>query len=285
MLTKEDLIELEYRLKNQDFLMDKEKIIRNLKELLLSSIKNVKKVGIAFSGGIDSSLLALLCNRLNIQFKLYSVGFESSIDLEWANRISTEMGWDIKNKIVSFRNAERTVKKIIRILKTDDIIDICMGCIFYNTLKMAKKDKINFILSGLGSDEIFAGYQKHEKDINECWKDLKKVLHNDIRRDEILAKEFNIKILYPFLNKELVEYSMKIDPSLKLNNGFKKVILRECSIELGSQERFAWRRKKAAQYGSRFDKVIEKMTKKSDFKFKNDFLKDLKIRITKRKIL
>ena len=59
-----------------------------------------------------------------------------------------------------------------------------MGCIFYNVLKMAKRDKIKFVLSGLGSDEIFAGYQRHEKDINECWKDLKKVLDNDIKRDK-----------------------------------------------------------------------------------------------------
>ncbi len=285
MLTKKDLTELEGELKNKSFLVDKKKIIKDLKRLLLASVEDTKKVGIAFSGGIDSSLLALLCNKLSIDFKLYSVGFENSVDLEWADKISSEMGWKIKNRVLSFRDAKKTVKKIVKTLKTDNIVDICVGGIFYNVLKMARKEKIKFVLSGLGSDEIFAGYQRHEKNINDCWKDLKKVLDKDIERDEVLARKFNIKILYPFLNKELVEYSMKIDPLLKLNNGFKKVILRESLIELGFPERFAWRRKKAAQYGSRFDKVIEKLSKKSGFKFKDEYLKDLNIKINRGKIL
>lgn len=282
MLTKEELIDIEYKSKKQDFLANKEEIIKNLKELLLDSVKDVKQVGIAFSGGIDSSLLALICNKLNINFKLYSIGVENSIDIEWANKISDEIKWNLNTKILSLKNAEKNIKKVVKILKTDDIIDICMGCIFYNVLKMAKKDKIKIILSGLGSDEIFAGYQRHQKDINECWKDLKKVLERDIKRDKILAEKFNIKILYPFLDKNLVEYSMRIDPKLKLNNDFKKVILRECSIKLGFPEKFAWRRKKAAQYGSRFDKIIEKMSKRNNFSSKNEFLKEFNIKINKK---
>ncbi|MAG50034.1 hypothetical protein CL621_00140 [archaeon] len=282
MLTKEDLIDIEYNLKEQEFLLNKEEIIKNLKKLLLSSIKDVKKVGIAFSGGIDSSLLALICSKLNINFKLYSIGVEDSIDIEWANRISDEIKWKLNSKILSLKNAEKNIKKIVKILKTDDIIDICVGCIFHNVLEMAKRDKIKVILSGLGSDEIFAGYQRHKKDINECWKDLKKILERDLKRDKILAEKFNIKVLYPFLDKNLVEYSMRINPKLKLNNDFKKVILRECSVKLGFPEKFAWRRKKAAQYGSRFDKIIEKMSKRNNFRSKNEFLKELNLKMNKR---
>jgi asparagine synthase (glutamine-hydrolysing) len=37
----------------------------------------------------------------------------------------------------------------------------------------------------------------------------------------------------------------------------------------------AWRKKKAAQYGSCFDKAISKLTKKNKFQFKKNYLESL----------
>ena len=55
---------------------------------------------------------------------------------------------------------------------------------------------------------------------------------------------------------------MKIDESLKMNEDYKKVILRETAESLGLNKEFCWRKKKAAQYGSYFDKVLTKLAKK-----------------------
>ena len=62
---------------------DKELIIPRLSELLINSVKKRTKgkVGIAFSGGVDSTLLAFICSKLNVEFKLYNVGYEGAEDL------------------------------------------------------------------------------------------------------------------------------------------------------------------------------------------------------------
>ena len=128
----------------------------------------------------------------------------------------------------------------------------------------------------MGSEEIFAGYERHNQAENiqeECWQGLKLMWSRDLVRDFNLAKELNIKIKTPFLDKELIEYAMKLPAEWKIVREKKKVILREVAEEFLGE--FAWRKKKAAQYGSCFDKAIAKLAKKNGFKLKKDWLDSL----------
>jgi asparagine synthase (glutamine-hydrolysing) len=61
----------------------------------------------------------------------------------------------------------------------------------------------------------------------------------------------------------------------KLDKQNKKIILREVAEDLGLKKEFAWRQKKAAQYGSNFIKGIDKLAKKHNFQFKKDYLQSL----------
>ena len=54
-----------------------------------------------------------------------------------------------------------------------------------------------------------------------------------------------------------------------------KLILRKIANELGLKKEFAFRKKRAAQYGSRFDRAILRLGKRKGFKYKKDYLKSL----------
>ena len=165
-----------------------------------------------------------------------------------------------------------------------NVINIGVGCVVYSVLEMAKKDNINIILSGLGSEEIFAGYERHtnySKDFSQetiqknLWQGLKEMETRDLSRDLAIAKFFNINLLAPFLSKDLVKYAMQIHPSLKINKSDKKIILRETALELGLPKEFAFRKKKAAQYGSKFDRALLRLSNKKGFKYKKDYINSL----------
>ena len=129
-----------------------------------------------------------------------------------------------------------------------------------------------------GSEEIFAGYQRHldAKDPHaECWNGLKNMWQRDFVRDVTIAKALGITVLCPFLDEDLIIKSMGIPADKKINKEFKKIILREIAEELGLPKEFAWRPKKAAQYGSYFDKALIKLAKKSSLD-KVDFVEKLK---------
>jgi asparagine synthase (glutamine-hydrolysing) len=61
----------------------------------------------------------------------------------------------------------------------------------------------------------------------------------------------------------------------KIDKKEKKIILREIAQDLGLAKKFAWRSKKAAQYGSWFDKCIARLARIRGFKFKQSFIDDL----------
>ena len=66
---------------------------------------------------------------------------------------------------------------------------------------------------------------------------------------------------------------MQLPGKWKLSEVEKKIILREVAEEFLGE--FAWRKKKAAQYGSCFDKAIGKLAKQKGFKLKKDYLGSL----------
>ena len=250
-----------------------------IKDTLIKSIKKrackLNKFGILFSGGIDSSIIALICKKLNLNFTCYCIGLKNSKDLEWAEKTALALNLKLKTVTLELDETEKIIKKVVKILKQTDIVDIGVGSVVYAGINLAKKDSINTLFTGTGSDEMFAGYSRFEniKDINEeCWSSLNN-LFKDLKRDFLIAKSQKAKLITPFLDEKVIKSAMQTSSNYKMKNNIRKYILRELAVDLGLPEEFAFRKKLAAQYGSGIDKAILKLAKKNGFKYKKDYLK------------
>ncbi len=284
---QEDWIKVIENLKTKEIIENKEEAKTILKEKFVQAIKSrlqTKKFGIFFSGGVDSSFIAAICKSLDKDFVCYAVGFQDDEtkepeDIIEAQKVAKKLNLNLKYKIYNLEEAETIIKKTVKILKKvnkTDVVNIGVGAVVLAATELGQEDNINYFFSGLGSEEIFAGYERHNQAENiqeECWQGLKLMWSRDLVRDFNLAKELNIKIKTPFLDKELIEYAMKLPAEWKIVREKKKVILREVAEEFLGE--FAWRKKKAAQYGSCFDKAIAKLAKKNGFKLKKDWLDSL----------
>ncbi len=269
------------QLAGKPFLTNKEEIIEHLKVLLKKAIVSKEKVGIAFSGGLDSSVLAFLAPNC----QLYTVGLENSSDVAWSTQVAKEIKKPITTKIITLPEAERIIKEVVKILNSTDVTHVGIGCVVYAVLEMAKQDNIKVVLGGLGAEEIFGGYKRHieyGKDLDniheKLWEGLQDMEIRDLARDLPIAKHFGITLVAPFLNEELVTYAMQIDPKLKINNERRKIILQETAYALGLPKEVAFRKKMAAQYSSKFDRALGRLAKKNGFKLKKEYLKSLLIR-------
>jgi len=65
---------------------------------LLDHIKNAisetvleKKIGIAFSGGIDSTLISKICSDMNYDITLLTIGFPESHDILFAKEVNEHL--------------------------------------------------------------------------------------------------------------------------------------------------------------------------------------------------
>lgn len=145
-------------------------------------------------------------------------------------------------------------------------------------MRLGKEQGISIFFGGLGSEEVFAGYQEHAlaEDVNEaCWKGLSgRLYERDFTRDAALGKALNVQVRCPFLDDDVIVTAMGIPGERKIVGEHKKAILREIAEELGLPREIAWRKKMAAQYGSGFDKALERLAKKSGMK-KSEYAKNL----------
>jgi len=263
-----------------------ERAKREVAEKLTEAVKRraTDRFGILFSGGVDSTLISFIAKKLGCDFVCYSVGIETSDDIKWAQSAAKEYGFEIKTRILALDELEIVVKNVVNILKEADVTKVSVGAVLYAGAKLALNDGINVLFGGLGSEEIFAGYQRHSEALGknnyealhkECWNGMKQMWKRDLQRDFLIAKSLNVKLMAPFLDKDLVKYAMSIHPMHKLDSLNKKIILRHAADFLGIKKEFAWRKKQAAQYGSDFVKGIDKLATKKGFRYKKEYLESL----------
>ncbi len=205
-------------------------------------------------------MLAHICEKLSIPFTLYAVGFPGSKDLESAESIARERGWTLVVRELKLEDIEALAKEVIRITGKCDPVTVGVGIV---TLCVAKEAKEDLLLTGLGSEELFAGYERHQvADIHQaCWDGLLEIWERDVKRDLSIGEAYEKKLQLPFLDEDLIAYAMAVDASLKVRDGYKKYCLREAAVELGLPQQYAFRKKCAAQYGSKVDWALEKLAK------------------------
>jgi diphthine-ammonia ligase len=269
-------------------LQDKDQAKKAIINELLRAVKERlpdESFGVLFSGGIDSSLIALLAKRAGNDFTCYTLGFKDDDSKEPEDIISAtvaaqELGLKTKTIMIDLEQAEELIKKTAKILgpELNNVVNIGVGGVVLGCIEMAKKDNVKFLFSGLGSEELFAGYQRHklaEDKQEECWQGLLNMYERDLLRDAALSSATKVNLLTPFLDEQLIATAMRVPAKHKINSTASKLILREAAEELRLPKDIAWRGKRAAQYGSRLDKAIDKLARKKGFKFKKDYLKSL----------
>lgn len=136
----------------------------SLRQLFLESIKLHMRsdvpVGVALSGGLDSSAIACAIRYVFPDIELHSFSYISNDKLfseeEWIDKVNEHVG-AISHKVSI--NENEIVDEINDLVKTQGE-PFCSTSMYaqYKVFKLAKENGIKVLLEGQGADELLAGY-------------------------------------------------------------------------------------------------------------------------------
>jgi asparagine synthase (glutamine-hydrolysing) len=233
-----------------------------LAETLRSSVKRCigqdDRVGLLFSGGVDSATLAVVARKF-ADVTLYLAGTPDSHDMIWG----TEVGYSLDLPVIKIDVSKKTVLTSLEDLVWNHGLDNprwMTPFIAFNIV--APKVKERLIMSGQGADELFGGYRKYA----ECTKEAaEKMMQADL--EELLELETPLyrqivlsmgkEMSVPFLDSEVAAMGKSLPFEEKLDGEKNKVALRKAARELGVPKSIAEHQKKAMQYGSGVSKILK----------------------------
>lgn len=123
-------------------------------------IRSDVPVGVALSGGLDSSLVAALAARYSPQtLQTFTVGYEGNVESDERNdakRFAEYLGMPWHNITLSTSEVVEGFPGLVA--RTDDPIGDIAGYGYFAVMRAARESGIPVMLQGQGGDELFWGY-------------------------------------------------------------------------------------------------------------------------------
>jgi asparagine synthase (glutamine-hydrolysing) len=236
-----------------------------LGQLLRSAIKarlgKGGAVGVAFSGGLDSSLLALLCSK-ECHVVLISVFAAGSRDASRVSSAADELGLELLKVRVGQPEVEGAIQAASLPAETRPM-DRALSAGFIIASKVARDQGLERLAAGQGADEIFGGYNRHLElassypdGLNRRLIEELPLLEAGLRRDESAIVRGGCEASFPYADLPLARFALNLPQGYLISGGTRKVVLRRLAAKVGLPLSMASAEKKAFQYSSGIQSLL-----------------------------
>jgi asparagine synthase (glutamine-hydrolysing) len=256
-------------------IIDIEKAANRLQKLLSESINerivDIEKIAVAFSGGLDSSIIATsLAKNCKKEVKLITVGLEGQSELRHAEIAAEALSLPLQIKTYKISDVEKAVGKVLWLIEEADPMKVGIAIPLFWTSQIASENGFNVLLSGQGADELFGGYHKYLKHYSRSGEEVRKVLFHDLvmsykanfQRDNPICAFHEVNLRLPFIDRQVVQFALSLPLNLKIlstEDNLRKHVLRRVAHNLALPAFISEKTKKAVQYTTGVDKALRKL--------------------------
>lgn len=248
----------------QDFSLGKavEQTAKLVDEAVRKRIPEEESVGVLFSGGVDSALIARLLQDHDADVHGYYAGVPGHDSRQRAQRVADTV--DIPLTVVDVDVDDR-LKPVADTIDDAHYVKVSVALAFDAAAKQASQDGYKVIMSGTGVEELYGGYHRLQStnDVNEeCRSGLRRKYFTDLYRDDTVTMNYGLELRVPYLDHDLVEHAMTIPHDVK--EVTSKQVIRGAAQRLGVPETVAEQPKSATQYGSGTANALKRLAEDND---------------------
>ena len=187
--------------------------------------------GVLLSGGLDSTIVATLAVELARDLRpdypvvhSFCIGLKDSPDVAKAKQVAAALGTHHVSVEYTVEEGIAQLRDVIRAIETYDLTTVRASTPMWMLGKVLKARGIKMVLSGEGSDELFAGYLYNlhcpstEAMVQECRHKLDQLHAYDCQRANKSLGDWGVETRVPFLDKRVVDYAMnRLPPVFKMS--------------------------------------------------------------------
>lgn len=238
-----------------------------LKFSIEKSFNGVNNVAVAFSGGLDSALLAKLISEHGVKPHLITLCLKNSYDYVNSEKVSSLLSLELKRIEVVKESLIEKARFLSKIFGKENLMNLSIALLLNKVAEEASNSGFQNLVVGQGSDELFGGYKKYVSyaregyDVNEILrKDFEKLQSTDISRDDVSISMY-CEPIFPYINNRVAEVAFSIPLKYKIDveRNERKIVLRLLAKELGLSSEVYNMQKKAMQYSSGIQKLLSKI--------------------------
>jgi len=207
----------------------------HIREILTQAVRDQMMsdvpIGLLLSGGLDSAVISSIIKPMledtEQRYITFTVGQEGSPDITAARMMSDFLGTDHHEYLFTSEEACAIIPDVVYHLETYEPELIRSAIPNYFLARLASKH-VKVVLTGEGSDELFAGYLYFRDAPNSAaiHKELRRIFHHlhnvNCQRADRMTMAHGLEARVPFLDPHVIDAVMQVDPDYKRIVGEEK---------------------------------------------------------------
>ena len=247
--------------------------VEKLGTMLLKAVSTMvpEGSGLAFSGGVDSALIATACRKVGLNPQLITVGMTGQPELQHAKQAAKDIGLPIVIEPLNEDKVLKAAPTVAQTVETKSPVTLGISLPFHFACQQARGLGLKSIVVGQLSDELFGGYARFEETALKegtaqadmaMWNSVLAAAEGDFAPGDKVATSFGLELRCPFAYLPLAKFALELPVNLriKISAGtiVRKYLLRRLGEKWDLPSYIVNRPKKAFQYSSGVQKVLVK---------------------------